>query len=311
MRPSRRAQPAEPMSPSTEPGSTWDVVDSVVVAVDGSDHATRAVRWAAEQAALEHRRLVVVSVRDDGGSDTDDGVAAARALYPDLPVEGSVVPGDPRQVLVEVSEHAHLLVLGSRGRGAIQSMLLGSVSAAVSARAACPVVVCRPTVAHGARRGVVVGADATPESLPVIEFAHRQASLHRLPLTVLHCYWDVVAAVAQYRQASGRDVEAAAVEELRAVLSESVAGMAEQHPDVPVTLTLEHGLAAEALSRRHDGWDLVVVGRHPMTSLGRKVTGSTSTTVVEQAHSTVAVVPQEAGHSRTPQTHAGVTADHG
>ena len=39
---------------------------SIVVAVDGSDHALRAVRWATEQADIEHRRLVVLSVAEWG-----------------------------------------------------------------------------------------------------------------------------------------------------------------------------------------------------------------------------------------------------
>jgi nucleotide-binding universal stress UspA family protein len=279
------------MSPSHEPDRPLEgVEDSVVVAVDGSAQAERAVLWAAEQAFLERRRLVAVSAGDEADLFVEEAVSVARALHPDLAVHGAAVSGDPREVLIDLSGRARLLVLGSRGRGALQSMLLGSVSAAVSAHATCPVVVCRP-LSGQVQRGVVVGADATPESVPVIEFAYRQAALRELPLTVLHCFWDAVVAVAQYRQASGRQVEAPELEDLRAVLAESVAGLAEQYPDVPVTLTLEHGLVDEALSPRHGGWDLVVVGRHPMTSLARVLTGSVSTAVVERARSTVAVVP--------------------
>jgi len=171
-------------------------------------------------------------------------------------------------------------------------MLLGSVSSAVSSHAACPVVICRPTADGRTRTGVVVGADGTPESLPVIEFAYRQASLRDLPLTVLHSFWDAASAVAQYREARGETVGEPDLEDLRAALSESVAGLAEEYPGVPVTLTLKHGLADEALSPRHGGWDLIVVGHHPPTSLARLLTSSIATAVVERAHTTVAVVPQ-------------------
>lgn len=127
----------------------------------------------------------------------------------------------------------------------------------------------------------------------MIEFAYRQASLRELPLTVLHSFWDAAAAVAEYREARGEKVVRPDLEDLRAALSESVAGLAEQYPGVAATLTLKHGFADEALSPRHGGWDMIVVGRHPMTSLARLLTGSMATAVIERAHTTVAVVPQE------------------
>ncbi len=67
--------------------------DSIVVGVDGSDHAARAVHWAAEQAFLEHRRLAVVSVGDKSGNLADKAVAAARLLHPDVSVAGRSCPG--------------------------------------------------------------------------------------------------------------------------------------------------------------------------------------------------------------------------
>lgn len=278
------------MSRSLDPDS---VRGAIVVAFDGSEHADRAVRWAVEQASLEHRRLAVVSVGDKADMLAEDAVAAARLGHPDLAVTGWALSGDPRQVLLDASRYAYLLVVGSRGRGAVKTMLLGSVSAEVSAHAACPVVVCRPAADGDAQAGVVVGADGTPESLPVIEFAYRQACLRDLPLTVLHSFWDAAAAVAQYHEARGQKADEPDLEDLRATLSASVAGLAEKYPDVPVTLTLKYGFADEALSPRHGGWALIVVGHHPMTSLGRLVTGSIATSVIERAHTTVAVVPQE------------------
>lgn len=267
---------------------------SVVVAVDGSEHAERALHWAAEQAVLEHRPLAVVAVGDDAGAIAEEGVTAARRLHPGLEPRALALPGDPREVLLDLSERAGVLVVGSRGRGAIKSMLLGSVSTALSAHAACPVVVCRPSTGEPSGAGVVVGADTTAESVPVIEYAYRQAALRGQPLTVLHCFWDAVAAVAEYRQGRGEAVDAPELEELRAVVAQSVAGLAADYPDVPVTVGLQHGLVDEALSRRDQAWDLIVVGRHPMTSLGRVLTGSIATSVVERARTTVAVVPESA-----------------
>jgi nucleotide-binding universal stress UspA family protein len=266
--------------------------ESVVAAVDGSEHAERALRWAAEQAHLENRRLVVVTADLDDGFTADSAAVVAQDLYPMLDVTALALPGDPRQVLVEMSRDAHLLVLGSRGRGPLTSMLLGSVSAAVSNHAACPVVVCRPAPRQQLTGGVVVGADGTPESRPVLDFAFRQASLRDLDLTVLHSFWDAVAAAAGFRNASAKVLNPSDLEDLRMVLAESVAGYTETYPDVPVTLTLRHGLVDAALTARSEAWDLIVVGRHPMDSVSRAVTGSIATAVVERARTTVAVVPE-------------------
>ena len=289
---------------------------SIVVAVDGSEHALRAVAWAAEQANLEHRRLMALSVSPSGrawrssqsgeGSAgpsaaedpaqaahaiADEAVALVREVDPDAEVEAMILPGDPRQVLVDLSSDAHLVVMGSRGRGPLRTMLLGSVSSAVVKHAGCPVVVCRSSSgrAHGA--GVVAGADGTAESLPVIEFAFQQASLRALPLTVLHVYWDAVTAVAGLRRAPEGLLEEPDIEDLRIVLSESVAGFREQFSDVDVSLRLTHGLVDEVLVR--DGsWDLVVVGRHPVDTVSRVLIGSIADAVLERAHTTVAMVPQ-------------------
>jgi hypothetical protein len=118
---------------------------------------------------------------------------------------------------------------------------------------------------------------APPESLPVIEFAFAFASPRGLRLAVLHVYWDAVAAVAGLRGGPEEVLDQPDVEELRVALSQSVAGFSEKYPDVSVSLHLQHGL---------------VVGRHPMDSLGQMLIGSIATAVLERAHNTVAVVPE-------------------
>lgn len=288
---------------------------SIVVGTDGSDDAARAVRWAAEQAFLERRPLVVVTtVRGPEpvhgawtGFDpsytaateqllagarviAEEAAGAALHLHPGLVVSTTARLGDPRHVLVDLSGDLHMIVLGSRGRGVVRSKLLGSVSAAVSRDAGCPVVVSRPQRDEDtARKGILVGADGTLESLPVIEFAFQQASLTDRPLTVVHAVWDGV----------GAGHGAGAVSPLepgwdhyRVLLGESVAGISSKFPEVPVDLRLTRGMAEDCLTDAGSRWDLVVVGRHPVDSLLRLVTGSVATSVVERSRTTVAVVPQ-------------------
>ena len=118
-------------------------------------------------------------------------------------------------------------------------------------------------------RALLVGADGTLESIPIVDFAYRQASLRQWPLTVMHCLWDAVVmekVVRNDRNLALADVD---VEDLRAALAESVAGLGTTYPDVHVSLALKHGLVDEVLASSEEHWDLIVVGRHPMTTVTR------------------------------------------
>lgn len=270
----------------------------IVVAADGSKHANRAVSWAAEQAALERRTLVVLTAGDVSAHRTNaSAVALARQVAPTLEATGLVVADDPRTALVDVARDAHLLVLGSRGRGTVRTMVLGSVSAAVSRLAPCPVVVCRPRHDDLPGKGVLVGVDGTEDSRPVLEVAFAQASLRSQALTAVHCVWDVTAAVAGLRNVRVEDLDLGPDDEAHRLLAESVAGFAEKYPDVPVTMRVTHGLVDDVLGGRTAAWDLVVIGRHPLDSVRRLITGSIASAVVERAQTTVAVVPEDLGRT--------------
>jgi nucleotide-binding universal stress UspA family protein len=142
---------------------------TIIVGVDGSSTAARALAWAVEEGRLRREAVCAVYVWDvpqaaaaDGpmratpvGESALDGLeqlrsAAERRLadaVAELPDAGAVeqraVPGRAAEVLIEQSRGAALLVVGSRGHGAIAGALLGSVSQACAHHAACPVVVVR------------------------------------------------------------------------------------------------------------------------------------------------------------------------
>ncbi|URN03057.1 universal stress protein [Actinomadura madurae] len=65
----------------------------------------------------------------------------ARELHPEVKVQIDIVPGPPREVLMNAAEEARLLVVGSRGLGGFRGLLLGSVSHALVHHAPCPVAV--------------------------------------------------------------------------------------------------------------------------------------------------------------------------
>lgn len=292
---------------------------SIVVGVDGSTSAADAVTWAADQAAVEGRRLVLLHATDPLSTTTsmwltsmavDPGdvrrdieaagedllartAAAVRITHPGVRVEHLLRLVDPREALLEASATAALVVVGSHGRGPVGSLLLGSVGVALTRQAAGPVVVVRPTEPAAVRHGVLVGVDGTERSLPALEAAYRHASARRLPLTVVHCFWDVMAASVPAHLVTELAADVAAdVEDPRRLVAESVAGLAEKFPDVDVTVELARGLAEEVLGRESAARDLVVVGHRrrggAVTSLLR---GSVATAVVEHARCPVLVVP--------------------
>ena len=186
---------------------------SIVVGVDEVALAGQAVRWAGEQAALEGRRILLVRAASavttgwsthamdvPPGTFTsqrlpgDELLGRARdqvhAVAPDVEVDELVEVTDPRTLILRAAEGAHLVVLGSRGRGPLLSHLLGSVGVGVVRRADCPVVVHRPGHPGRVHDGVVVAVDATQDAMPVLEHAFHQASLRDLPLRVVHYVMD-------------------------------------------------------------------------------------------------------------------------
>ncbi len=151
-------------------GQNGGVPGSIVVGIDGTEHASAALRWAAEEAALRQATLVAVhawtfmpvTTPADSGlvpmawtesmEVLDASRAAAERIAGDqvraVLGEGhdavvKIVEGGPATALVEAAADADLLVVGNQGRGNLASALLGSTSAEVADAAPCPVVIVR------------------------------------------------------------------------------------------------------------------------------------------------------------------------
>ncbi|RCW43675.1 nucleotide-binding universal stress UspA family protein [Halopolyspora algeriensis] len=120
----------------------------IVVGVDGSAPSSAAVSWAAAEARRHHVELHLVIAGDparaDYAEETVYEVAArCRREDPDLEVTEEVVVDHPVHALVNRSAQAQMIAVGCRGHSRFVNALLGSVSAPVAARSACPVVVVR------------------------------------------------------------------------------------------------------------------------------------------------------------------------
>ncbi|GAA2948192.1 universal stress protein [Microbacterium luteolum] len=131
----------------------------VIVGVDGSAASVEALALAATIARAVGAPLQAITTWTypvmldplDPGSDwsseeeaqrlLDDAVREAFQGHPPDGFRASTLPGPAARVLLEQSDRATMLVVGSRGCGGFRRLLLGSVSAACAAHAHCPVLV--------------------------------------------------------------------------------------------------------------------------------------------------------------------------
>jgi nucleotide-binding universal stress UspA family protein len=173
----------------------------IVVGVDQSAHAERALRWAAGAARVRGAELRVVMAAGvplvasplgwPGSSVDSDLVLEDRRKALDAivhrvvgtdPVTPAVVPGAAAEVLLAEARHADLLVVGTRElRGVFR--WLGSVSDQVVRHAQCPVVVVPESAVAGPDDApVLVGVDGSANSLAAVRWALDEARARRVPL---------------------------------------------------------------------------------------------------------------------------------
>ncbi|MEB4616128.1 universal stress protein [Leucobacter sp. M11] len=136
----------------------------VVVGIDGSEASRKAIEYAAAEADRRGVELnavyawmppltpgleylwsdeLVASQRATAEEAIAIGVAGLAERFPDLVVNRVIVQSPPIAALLAEGEGAELLVVGSRGRGGLSRLLLGSVSHGVLAQLPCPVIVTR------------------------------------------------------------------------------------------------------------------------------------------------------------------------
>ncbi|BBH68050.1 universal stress protein [Actinoplanes sp. OR16] len=136
----------------------------VVVGVDGSAQAAAVLEFAAGQAAARHVPLRVIrtwppvtglweetplvtrTVTSEERASFDELVTVVRVAYPRLEIVAEVSVAHPAEALTEAAARAQLVVVGSRGRGAVRGMLLGSVSQHLLRHSPSTVVVVHPAV---------------------------------------------------------------------------------------------------------------------------------------------------------------------
>lgn len=274
----------------------------VIVGVEDTTASAVAVSWAADEARsrgvplhivrgytwatatpylVADDRYVMAELRKDSASIAHEAARQAHAQDSELVVQCEVSGTCAPDLLIARSVEASLVVLGSRGRGAVARSLLGSVSSEVAARAAAPVVVvcgAPPLAGEGSR--VVVGVKADETARPTLAFAFEHAQRHGLEVHAVLCW----------RPSGIADVRPMP-ERAERWLAEALCGWREEYPDVPLTSEVVRDDPARALVAAAGASKLLVVGRHGRTPRMGALLGSVSQAAIHHATRPVAVVP--------------------
>jgi nucleotide-binding universal stress UspA family protein len=133
----------------------------IVVAVDGSPSSVQALRWASHQAQATQAGIEAVIVwaqpvepgwprgipydwPGNAGLELHQAVVDALGDKAAGDVTETVLEGHPVPTLIAAASDADMLVVGSRGHGALAGVLLGSVSARLCEHSPCPLTIVRP-----------------------------------------------------------------------------------------------------------------------------------------------------------------------
>jgi nucleotide-binding universal stress UspA family protein len=292
----------------------------IVVGVDGSAGARAALAWALAEAARRGTDVEVVTafpvdltwadtylldsahvdaIRTDTQARAEATVAEVRAEETspaDLAVQVVVVTGPPAAELVRRSAGAALLVVGSRGRGAVRSALAGSVALHCAAHARCPVVVVHPAaVPAGEPARVVVGLDGSEPARAALLMAVALAGPLGARVDAVLAYeapnhWsDLYAVLAPGPGETREHAQARGEAIVREVLG------AEPAVRGAVRVVPVEGHPGPVLRRAAEGARLLVVGSRSCNLLEGVVLGSTALHCVSQAPCPVVVVHRGQG----------------
>jgi nucleotide-binding universal stress UspA family protein len=286
----------------------------MVVGIDGTEASAAALEWAAARTGCfgpvrpVHSWDYPISVwapspLGPGIAPPAAEMAAAAAeaadklvaeLDDDVPCEPPVVEhGDAGVVLVEAAKDAELLVVGTRGRGALRSNVIGSVARHCADHTPVPLVIvpCRDAlVPAGPSERIVVGVDGSDNSVAALRWAVENASPNA-EISAISSWQTPVDGPILY------GVNRFDLKALRAAAKEMVNEAADkvcaelEIDETRITREIAEGDPRWVLQSRSEVADLLVLGQRGRTGLPHFFLGSTTTALVHRPHCPTAVIP--------------------
>jgi nucleotide-binding universal stress UspA family protein len=284
----------------------------LTVGIDGSEHSTCALAWAAREAQRRGCRLRVVHAYTVPVYGTDFGVGATYpsadlpalqsanetttraqltdvvAAYPDLEIETVVRSGWAVGAIVDDTPEAELTVIGSHGAGAFAAVFLGSVAHGVVHRSKGAVVLVPNTLVPATIANIGVATDGSPASQTAVNWAADEADQWGAELTLIHAW--------EYPYVGPRTgtVEPAELMELDAarLMKTAIADLHFSRPNLKAAVHAKvvQGPAISAIVDASEGTDLLVVGARGHGALRSLILGSTSSAIIHRATCPVAVI---------------------
>ncbi|MFG3496526.1 universal stress protein [Streptomyces sp. NPDC047928] len=288
----------------------------IAVGVDGSPESLAAAGWAAAEASrrglalrLVHAWLwqpLDVPLAQDRETQArraqgvlDEATAEVSGRFPALTVSSDVVSDTPVPALLAAAKDAEMLVLGSRGHGALVGFLLGSYGQQVIAATERPVVAVRAERPADRERApepgageIVVGQQGGREdSEAVLRFAFEAAAARGATVRAVRA-WSLPPLYAYSPGSMRLADEAGGLEPFeRKALEEALAPWRQRFPDVPVVEHVEIGSGGQVLLSALSRAELLVVGRRVRRApIGARI-GSVAHAALHHAPCPVAVVP--------------------
>ncbi len=280
----------------------------IVVGIDGSPGAGHALAWAAKR--VEHFGPIrpIVVWQYPGGiwseptlspslqlADVDFGDLARREveqLLAEIPIVDRralvVVNGPTGPIIVEYGRDANLVVVGTRGRGALADSLLGSVSCHVVNHAPVPVAVVPPTAELSDRYGrVVVGVDGSDNAVLALRWAIEHAP-PASTVEALHVWSHPTVTMPACIPVSTDRAEQLAAETVESTVAKAMAGFESGRP---VEGSLACGDARNVLGSELTEADLLVLGARGHRGVAHLLLGSVTTALVHKPKVATIVVP--------------------
>lgn len=295
---------------------------SILVGVDGSLASLHALDWATALAkkcgasltiACSYSLPTFAAASLDGGyaalddSTIQEGArmvlssAAERVTAHGVPVSAQIASGDPAGALVELSQGHNLVVVGTRGRSGFAERILGTVSSALPAHSACPVVVVpgrdlkedEPLPAIAPVKRIIVGVDGSDSAHGALHKAVHFAQLFDAELV----------AVTGVPVTSGSGILAwlpAAVDheqvlkDIEGGLNTIIDAVEDENPGMTIRRIVLDGTGAELLTEFSQAADLLVVGSRGRGGFAGLLLGSTSQAVLHHSQCPVLIINKKA-----------------